>query len=79
MVRCKFVLAEITESSWSKTSRTLKFSPQYDTSIPDDARFAKASPNGSFVIQVDNPSALAYFKIGQAYYFDATECPAVSG
>jgi hypothetical protein len=76
MVRAKFALTEITEVSWSKDARRLTFAPQYDTSIPEDQRFAKATPSGELWMQVDNPAALEQFKLGQAYYFDITPAPA---
>jgi len=58
------------------SSRKYVFQPQYDTSIPEDQRFAKASPSGKFEIMVDNPAVHDQFKVGQAYYFDATPVPA---
>jgi hypothetical protein len=72
MVRAKFVLQEKTESSFNADSRTLVFRPQYDTTIPEDQRFSKATPSGEFKMQVDNPAALEQLKLGQAYYFDIT-------
>jgi hypothetical protein len=75
MIRCKFVLSEIREHSFN-TGRTLVFSTQYDSTIPEDQRFAKATPNGRFEMYVDNPAALEQLKLGQAYYFDASPVPA---
>ena len=75
MVRCKFVLAEVTSYAGTGSKKYI-FSPQYDTSIPEDARFAKASPSGRFEIMVDNPAAQAQFEVGKAYYFDAVPVPA---
>ncbi len=71
-VRAKFALTSITSHSWSPTSKTLKFTPQYDPSIPEDQRFQKASPSGMFEITIDNPAALEQFELGKTYYFDAT-------
>jgi hypothetical protein len=76
MVRAKFTLQEVTQHSHGAASRTLVFRPQYDTSIPEDQRFAKATPNGEFRMYVDNPAALEQLKLGQAYYFDITPAPA---
>jgi hypothetical protein len=70
MVRCKFRLAEVTEYPWG--SKRFVFRPEYDTSIPEDQRFAKSSPTGEFTILVDNPAAQEKFKVGEYYYFDAT-------
>ena len=69
-VRAKFTLYSITD--FGGTVRTLKFNAQYDTSIPEDQRFAMATPNGSFETYCDNPSAIEQFQIGKAYYFDIT-------
>jgi hypothetical protein len=77
MVRCKFQLSAVTEYGTSGSKRFV-FTPQYDTSIPEGARFAKASPSGKFEIMVDNPAAQAQFKVGQFYYFDGTPVPAAS-
>lgn len=71
-VRAKFQLTYITQNCWSETSRTLKFTPQYDTSIPEDARFSKATTSGCFEITCDNPAALEKLEIGKFYYFDIT-------
>ena len=70
MVRAKFTLTEETKTSYG--TKRLTFTPQYDTSIPEDQRFAKATPSGKFEMQVDNPAALEAFKLGQAYYVDFT-------
>lgn len=69
-VRAKFTLSEIT--LMQGTMRRLKFTAQYDSSIPEDQRFQKATPWGEFCMNVDNPAALAQFELGKAYYFDAT-------
>ena len=69
-VRCKFQLTEVTTFAGGKQKFT--FTPNYDQSIPEDQRFAKASPSGKFEIDVDNPSAQKQFEVGKFYYFDAT-------
>lgn len=69
-VRCKFTLSSITRYPYGGATYT--FNPQYDTSIPEDQRFAKASPSGEFRILIDNPAAQEMFELGKAYYFDAT-------
>jgi hypothetical protein len=71
-VRAKFTLASITHHMWSGESKTLRFQAQYDTSIPEDQRFQKATPSGHFEMQCDNPAALAQLEMGKAYYFDIT-------
>lgn len=74
-IRCKMQLQQITEHAWSKTSKSLRFQACYDTSIPEDQRFAKATPSASIEMQVDNPTALEQFKLGHYYYVDFTEQP----
>lgn len=83
MVRAKFMLSEVRESTYGyRTSegyqvqpshKTLVFTAQYDDTIEEDRRFAKATPSGHFEMAVDNPAALAFFKPGHQYYFDVSE------
>ena len=70
-VRAKFRLTEVTEMHFGAGKR-LKFTAEYDTSIPEDARFQKATPWGEFSMLVDNPAALEQFELGKPYYFDIT-------
>jgi hypothetical protein len=72
MVRSKFRLTEIREHYYAKDARTLVFEAQYDSTIPEDQAFTKATPTGRLEMRVDNPQALAKFEIGKYYYFDAT-------
>lgn len=67
-VRAKFVLSAITTHCYG--AKTVRFEAQYDNSIPEDRRFQKATPTGSFEMQVDNPAALELLELGKAYYFD---------
>ncbi|WP_395119651.1 hypothetical protein ACFCQI_01675 [Rhodanobacter sp. FW102-FHT14D06] len=71
-VRAKFRLDTISTHSWHAGARTLKFSAQYDTSIPEDQRFQEATPSGTFEMLCTNPVANAQFELGKAYYFDIT-------
>lgn len=73
-VRCKLQLVETTDLAWSGGKR-FKFVANYDTNIPEDRRFAKASPNGTFEIHVDNEAVFDKFKNGAYYYFDMTPIP----
>ncbi|MGW9025934.1 hypothetical protein ACWGQ5_17360 [Streptomyces sp. NPDC055722] len=50
--------------------RTYRFTATYDTSVPEDQRYAQATPSGSLHIQVDNPNVV--FEPGQSYYLDFT-------
>lgn len=71
-VRAKFMLQEVTNHFYNPNGNTLVFRPQYDPSIPEDQRFATATPTGTFTMYVDNPAALAQLKLGKQYYFDIT-------
>ncbi len=80
-VRAKLKLQEIRESSWRKggeTTKYLKFCTMYDTTIPEDQRFQKATPSGWCELQVDNPAALAQFELGADYYVDFTPAPDIA-
>lgn len=72
-VRAKLVLTESTDLHWG--GKRLKFEARYDSSIPEDQRFQQATPNASAEFLIDNPSALAQFKIGDAYYVDFSPIP----
>lgn len=71
-VRAKFRLDTISAHSWHANAKTLKFSAQYDMAIPEDQRFADATPNGTFEMLCTNAAANAQFELGKAYYFDIT-------
>lgn len=71
-VRAKFRLDTVSSHSWHANARTLTFSAQYDTSIPEDQRFQEATPSGTFEMLCTNPKALEQFELGKAYYFDIT-------
>ncbi|MER7002197.1 hypothetical protein ABT297_04000 [Dactylosporangium sp. NPDC000555] len=51
--------------------RTFKFSAIYDTSVPEDQRYATATPYAELRIQVDNPAVS--FEPGKSYYLDFTD------
>lgn len=55
------------EKTWP---RTFRFNAVYDTTIPEDQRYAKYTPSGELKIQVDNPAVI--FEPGRAYYLDFT-------
>ena len=73
MVRAKLFLASEETHSWG--GKTLKFETRYDPTIPEDQRFQKATPTGSITMLVDNPAALAHFKLGQHYFVDFSPAP----
>jgi hypothetical protein len=61
---------KIVRQTWP---RKYRFTPQYDTTIPEDQRFAQYTPSGELWISVDNPDVV--FEPGKAYYLDFTEVP----
>jgi len=67
-VTAKMKLTHITDQAWNPNQKILKFQCQYDTSIPEDRRFQKATPNGTAEFFVDNPDAIAAFELGGDYY-----------
>lgn len=68
-VRAKFKVQSVLDYGYSKT---VKLSANYDTSIPEDQRFAKATPCADITMTIDNPEASEQFKPGQAFYVDFT-------
>lgn len=73
-IRAKMQVQAITEHFWSQ-GKNVKFAPQYDTSIPEDQRFSRATPSGSMELHIDNPAALAQLKNGAFYYIDIEPVP----
>ena len=73
-VRAKFMLQEHRVYGYSGEHRqhTFIFRPQYDPNIPEDQRFAKASPTGELTITVDNPTVIAAWEgqQGKQFYLD---------
>lgn len=72
-VRCKFQLTSIKQLAWNKEARELEFTAQYDETIPEDRRFAKYTPSGSFKMLVDNPAVIEQLELGEQYFFDITK------
>lgn len=74
-VRAKMRLNAIITTSFNVGSpevKELQFVSCYDTSIPEDQRFQKATPNASAKFQIDNEDALKQFEPGKSYYLDFT-------
>lgn len=73
-VRAKFTVTAV-EPRWEGDEgpgRKIVLEPRYDDSIPEDQRFAQATPSGRLEMVVDNPSAIAALPEGQAFYLDLT-------
>lgn len=71
-VRAKFQVSSIKSFAWNPQSKEITLTPQYDTSIPEDRRFAKATPSGSLTMAVDNPAASDQLELGKFFYLDFT-------
>lgn len=73
-VRAKFMLTRHTHEGYGSnvSGHEFTFTPQYDTTIPEDQRFAKASPSGQMTIRVDNPPVAEYWAahVGKQFYLD---------
>jgi len=78
MVRAKFTVSSVTKTYYNgkeNSGVTIKLTPQYDTTIEEDRRFAKATPSGEITMYVDNPPASAFLIEGGIFYVDFTEVP----
>lgn len=73
-VRAKFRCANRTTTQYGPTEQhayvEFEFQALYDDSVPEDRRYAKATPIGKLTIRVDNPAVS--FEPGKAYYLDIT-------
>lgn len=54
--------------------RNYKFTAVYDPTVPEDQRYALATPSGQVTIRIDNPAVS--FEPGKYYYLDFTEADA---
>lgn len=68
IIRGKFRCASVTMNCYGEGSRIYKFQAMYDPTIPEDQRYAQATPSGTLEMVVDNPSA--QFVLGDYYYLD---------
>lgn len=69
---CKFRCQSVKHyDSDPNGSREYEFWAQYDPNIPEDQRFATATPNGHVTITVNNPNV--EFEPGKFYFFSIEE------
>lgn len=66
---CKFRCESVTRYV---TGQQVKLQAQYDETLDEDRRFAKASPSGSLEVSISNPAIDGFFVPGQAYYLTIT-------
>lgn len=69
-IRAKFQCVAETKTAWSTEAKTYKLQAMYDPDLPEDQRFAKATPTGTLEMLIDNPSAQP--DLGAFYYLDLT-------
>lgn len=67
----------VSVTDFGGTSKQIKFSCEYDNTLPEDQRFTKATPWGECTMSIDNPKASEQFEIGKSYYvtFDPVPSP----
>ena len=75
MVRGKFHISKVASVAWSPTAKEITLQAIYDTSIPENERFSRATPSGSITMTVDNPPASDELALGKYFYVDFSEVP----
>jgi len=77
--RCKVVLHRVESSVYQGKQAGgshLHFRAEYDETLPEDQRFATATPTAEFVLNVDNPDAIEFLQRGKAaFYVDFIPVP----
>lgn len=75
--RAKLELTHFDVQDFGKNGKSVKakFSARYDTTIPEDQRFQKATPSGDCTLQIDNPAVLEQLEAGTSFYVDFTPIP----
>lgn len=71
-IRAKMYLEATVPNTWGGSQAV--FRCQYDTSLPEDQKFQKATPTGDARFSIDNPPALDQLVVGGTYYFDISPC-----
>lgn len=67
-VRAKFMCVSREQALYDNVN--YRFLPQYQPEVPEDQRYAKASPCGELKLTVTNPAV--QFEVGKHYYLDFT-------
>ena len=67
-IRGKMVVESVTHYDYPAVLVTMEC--RYDRSIPEDQRFAKATPSGDLRMQIDNPDVIELMKPGKSFYID---------
>lgn len=69
-VRAKLRVTAVTTHEYSQHARTVKLTAEYDTTTPEDQRFAKATPSATCEMVIDNPDIVDFFAPGKKFYVD---------
>lgn len=69
--RAKFQCVTETKHAWNDQAKTYRLEARYDPNLPEDQRFAKATPTGHLEVLVDNPDV--QLEVGAHYYLDITK------
>ena len=75
MIRGKFVTVDHVTKPQGSFAHVV-FDARYDSKLPEDQRFAEATPNGKIEMTVTVPSVIEVFQPGKVFYVDFTEAPA---
>ncbi len=71
--RAKFQVTEVTSfGNQYGSAKRIKLEPRYDETIPEDQRFAQATPSGHLEMHVNNPAAADLFQLDAVFYLDFT-------
>jgi hypothetical protein len=73
MIRGKFVVDHVTR--WRGNHAQVVLDARYDSKLPEDQRFAEATPSGKIEISVTVPAVIEAFQVGKVFYVDFTEAP----
>ena len=76
-IRAKFTVAKVSQNTHEGgfTQTVVVLNARYDPNLPEDKRFAEATPNGILEMTITNPKALEVFKAGKVFYLDFHEAP----
>lgn len=68
----KWMCHSVTSQHWGGITANLK--PVYEDGIPENAKFAKATPSGDMTMDISNPAAAIQMKPGKFYKVLFVEC-----
>ncbi len=77
VVRAKFTVThhEVLHYQSGDPHVTVHLQPRCESSIPEDKRFAAATPSGELKMYITNKSAIEHLKPGRAFYLDFIPVP----